>query len=389
MKKRILWVTCLFLCSSFLIHAQTWDPAKRLTYTTGSSLSPAIAAYWLYVHAVWVDNVSGATELYYKKSTDMGATWSSPMRLTWGGAIPVMPSIAVNGTTVHIVYIQSDEIIYRRSVDNGATWSRTQITWGMDVLGVNMAVCGSFIHLAVHAWPGMLGSYPGVYYKRSTDNGVTWSIPTKLGDCSYDFPVITASGVNVHVVYTNEVLHWGHRDMYYRRSTNNGAIWNAPLQLASFEKAQLKEDADSEKPVWNPSVIASGANVHVVYRGPSEWLSYPSDLFSKSSTDNGTTWGFAKRLTWSGWIYGLTPKTAAADGTNVYVAYNDNFTFEIYFKKSTDCGVTWSAPTRLTYFAPNFNPSMIYSPGTGYFHILFPDYVDATYLTEIYYKRGK
>jgi hypothetical protein len=389
MKKRVLVVIWLLLCLSYLAHAQTWDPAKRLTYATGYSESPATAAYWVYVHVIWVDDVSGAYELYYKKSTDLGATWSAPMRLTWGGAVPAYPAIAVNGTTVHIVYIQGNEIIYRKSVDNGATWSRAQITWGMDLLGVTMAVSGNNIHLAIYAWPGMLAPYPGIFYKRSTDNGETWSGPMKLGDSDERGFAITASGANVHIVYTNEVLHWGHEDMYYRKSTDNGATWNTPLQLASFEKAQLREDTDSEKETWYPSITSSGANVHVFYVSPQVWNTAGSDLVTMSSMDNGITWGPSKRLTWDGGVGALRSKASAADGANVYVTYLDTSTIEIYFKKSSDCGATWSAPTRLTYFSPGDFPSMIYSPGTGYFHIVFSYYVDNIYRREIYYKRGK
>jgi hypothetical protein len=88
----------------------------------------------------------------------------------------------------------------------------------------------------------------------------------------------------------------------------------------------------------------------------------------------------------------ITPNASAADGTDVFVTYFDAAADDIYFKKSTDAGVTWSAPVRLTYIgSPGVDdpyPSMVYSPGTGYFHIVFGVYIDPTYGDEIYYKSG-
>jgi hypothetical protein len=394
--KRILTGMGLLFCLSFLVQAQTWDPVKRLTYTTGDSYPPAIAASGANVHVVWLEYNYGtySEDLFYKKSTDYGATWSAPMRLTWG-AYPSLPAIAVNATAVHIVYVQNGDLIYRKSVDNGATWSRTQITWGMYAYyGLEMAVSGNFLHVVCVSWTN--STYPVLYYKRSTDNGVTWSPPTSLGSGSYyaGNVSIAASGANVHVAYMNDVLHWDHLDMYYRRSTDNGATWSAPLQLASLKQVQLRENTDSPVSVWTLSVAASGANVHVFYISPPAYKSYNEELFLMSSANNGVTWGSEKRLTWSfGSIGNLTPKASAADGDNVYITYTfyDWHTGDedIYFKKSTDGGATWSAPTRLTYLANAYSSSMVYSPSTGYFHIVLVFQMDYdTYYREVYYKRG-
>jgi len=131
--------------------------------------------------------------------------------------------------------------------------------------------------------------------------------------------------------------------------------------------------------------------VHVFYTAPSDYYWSGFDLFLKSSTDNGLTWSNANHVTYSGGVEETTPKAAAANGTNVYVAYADRTTGDIYFKKSTDSGISWSAPTRLTYIG-NLDdygePSLVYSPGTGYFHIISGFYVDSTYYGELYYKRG-
>jgi Neuraminidase (sialidase) len=206
-------------------------------------------------------------------------------------------------------------------------------------------------------------------------------------------PSLAVSGTNVHVAYLNDALHWGHNDLYYRRSTDNGVTWNAPLQLATLRSVQLRETADIPRSVFQPSVTASGTDVHLFYRSQPAYFENQA-LYYASSADNGVTWAAERRLTWGGRLIGLMPKASAAAGDNVYVAYSfeapPSYADDIYFKQSTDAGVTWSAPVRLTYLDSVSQPaSLIYSPGTGYFHLVFRFLVDQdTYFYEIYYKRG-
>jgi hypothetical protein len=68
--------------------------SKRLTSTTGSSASPAIAVDSSgRIHLAWQDNTPGNYEIYYKKSTDGGLNWTTSQRLTFtsGQAPPRAP----------------------------------------------------------------------------------------------------------------------------------------------------------------------------------------------------------------------------------------------------------------------------------------------------------
>jgi hypothetical protein len=82
-KTGLLWVMLGF----FLFNqtaAADWTAAKRLTWTVAESMKPAVAVGPSgYVHAVWYDKATGNNEVFYRKSTDGGATWSKSKRLTW------------------------------------------------------------------------------------------------------------------------------------------------------------------------------------------------------------------------------------------------------------------------------------------------------------------
>ena len=64
----------------------TWTPSKRITYTFGEdSAFPVIAADPSgNIHVVWEEHVwADDTRIYYKKSSDSGATWSAIKKLSW------------------------------------------------------------------------------------------------------------------------------------------------------------------------------------------------------------------------------------------------------------------------------------------------------------------
>jgi len=68
-----------FLCLSLWAPAQTWESARRMTYSTRDSVDSDIAANGTKVYVLWAedDPVSGYRDLFYRLSTNAGATWST------------------------------------------------------------------------------------------------------------------------------------------------------------------------------------------------------------------------------------------------------------------------------------------------------------------------
>jgi hypothetical protein len=406
MKKRMGLGLGLFLCISFWAQAQTWDPAKRLS-GKGSAWGGSIAARSSNVHVVWIgsDPLTYAADLYYSRSTNSGAIWSAAKRLTWNRDVDET-AIGVSATAVHILYVDNGYLKYKKSADNGATWSTRQLNWSLQGRGpAQMVVSGNFIHVVFSA-EGAAAPYRFLYYKRSTDNGATWSAPRKLMDVGLDYNAeysgysIAASGANVHVVCLNDVLHTPHLDMYYRRSTDNGATWSGtPIQLASLEIPKDRTSTDSPYSARAPSIIASGAKVHLFYVSLMGYYK-DSGVFHMRSTNYGLTWGSGSLITnpdpAEEYFINLGNRASAANMDNVYVAYiaeiydGVDYVDEVLFRKSTDGGITWSAPSRVTQMRKLYDPvSLVYLPGTGYFHLVFVFWDYSTYEDQLYYVRGK
>lgn len=170
-----------------------------------------------------------------------------------------------------------------------------------------------------------------IFLRRSTDNGATWKAIVNVSNNfshSQD-PDIAAFGSNVFVVWSN----WGgpgEYEIFFRRSTDGGVTWKPIVNLSN-------NPGDSAL----PQIAISGSNVYIVWHQENEEMT-ASDSFFRRSTDNGATWKSKVNLSNSGHGIGPGPDVAAS-GPNVYAAWNDNSPGDagIYFQVSTDNGATW------------------------------------------------
>ncbi len=111
-----------------------WQPDVRLTNDpavsyTSSNNAWCIASSGNDVHVVWYDGRDGNAEIYYKRSLDEGISWGVDTRLTNNSGYSMYPSVAVSGSVVHVVWYDNrdgpfgnDEIYYKRSTDGGVSW---------------------------------------------------------------------------------------------------------------------------------------------------------------------------------------------------------------------------------------------------------------------------
>ncbi len=108
-------------------------------------------------------------EIYYKRSTDGGASWSKDIRLTYDPKLSARPSIAVSGTNLHIVWFDdrdgNTEIYYKHSPDAGITWEPdVHLTNAAgDSLHPTIAISHNMLHIV---WFDQRDGNHEIYYKR-------------------------------------------------------------------------------------------------------------------------------------------------------------------------------------------------------------------------------
>ena len=301
-----------------------WGADTRLTNDPASSELSTVAISGEVVYVMWYDLRNGAGEIYYKRSTDTGLTWGDDIRLTDNAGVSGHPSVSVSGQFVHVVWedetIGNYKIYYKRSTDGGASWeadvqltNNSAISWRPSV-----SMSGSVVHVV---WTDKRDGANGeIYYKRSTDGGVSWETDTRLtndpsvsSNCS-----VNVSGQVVHILWRDN--RDGNDEIYYKQSTDGGANWGTDIRLTN--------DSDVSN---YPSVTSSGSIVHVV------WEDYRdgSEIYYKHSTDGGLNWDEDTRLTNAGAL-SMYPSVSISDSV-VHVLwedFRDGAGAEIYYKRN-------------------------------------------------------
>jgi hypothetical protein len=379
----------LFAALGFFLFAQfvqaDWTPAKRLTSNSGSSLVPDIAVDSSgNLHVVWTDDTPGNAEIYYRKSTNGGTSWTASQRLSYTPGYSSNPTIAIDSFgNPHAVWWDTtpgvSEIYYKKSTDGGTTWSPTRrLTWTSGWSYDPVIAVDSFgtLHLVWEDWTPM---NPEIYYKKSSDSGDTW-IPGKIitwtaGNCWSPDIAIDLSN-NLHVVWEDNSVHF---EIYYKKSMDAGVTWTKDKRITLTETGAFA------------SAIAVGPsnNLHVVWEDESAGnpnIDEDYDLYYRKSKDGGAIWSTAKRLTWNSGGSN-NPVIAADPSGNVHMVWSDDTpgNFEIYYKESTDGGTNWATSKRLTWNPGWSEYPAIAVDSSGNLHLVWADGTPGN--AEIYYKK--
>jgi hypothetical protein len=333
----------------------------------------SVAAESNLVHIVWTDLRDGNNEIYYKRSTDSGANWGADLRLTSNSSASWNTSLSVSGSILHVIWIDDRdgnwEIYYKRSTDGGALWEAdTRLSNNSSYSEFpSVSVSASEVHAV---WTDNRDGNYEIYYRRSSDGGASWGTETRLTtNASFSLtPSVKSFGSSVHVVWRDN--RDGNYEIYYKRSTDGGLSWGADTRLVN----NIFDSGD-------PSVSAAGSLLITVWMDSRDgyWR-----VFSKRSTDGGSTWSADTPVT-------TNPADPSfpiiyVSSQNVHFAWQDyrNSNYEIYYKRSTDAGITWGTDLRLTNNpAVSEIPSM-YVYGSAV-HTIWTDERDGN--REIYYKR--
>src|SRR5437763_4940909 len=224
----------------------------------------------------WNDFNFANADIFVVRSTDNGATWSSPIHVSSGATFVRDVQITGDKVTGDVYIAGMDEnngngclsgcgtpranLIYR-STDGGATWTNTYT--GPAFVGACRSSGGYFC-----------GMYSGGYWRH-----MSWGQPAAFN----------------HVVS----LVYAQKDgsdpgnVYYIRSTDSGVTFSAPFQLNS--------NTDATKAQWQPNLSVSEAGTLfatwydetprvAASCQPSSPGTPCYQMHSRKSNDNGLTW---------------------------------------------------------------------------------------------------
>lgn len=327
-----------------LLFAQ-WQPDVRLTNDTANSYSSFNNAKWIAssgntLHVVWSDFRNGNYDIFYKRSTNNGANWSNETRINDSSFLAERPAVAVSGSYVHVAWMderhgQRDEIYYKRSTDGG-------LSWGNDVRLTNDTNWSTFPSISCLdssinvVWTDLRDGNAEIYYKRSTNNGSSWSSDVRLTNAPNvsQFPSVGQSGSNIHVIWDDQRNLSSVYHIYYKRSTDGGSTWSNDLQISN---QSLDYGA--------ATISVSGSYIHIAWVVQVQPLLF--DIFYKNSSDNGLSWGTDTRLTYTD-SAGRPSLVSSGAAVHLVLPVRAGNSSDIFYKRSTNNGTTWDTLSRLT-----------------------------------------
>jgi len=362
------------------LQAGYWTTAKRLSWNPGYSGTPAIAIGASdMINMAWSDDSPGTYEIFYKKSTDGGATWSTGLRLTSDSHISKNPAIAVNSAG-HINTVWYDnkpgnyEIYYRKSTNAGATWTtdkRLTFTSGASYEPKIVIDGSGRLHVV---WYDTTPGNAEIYYTNSKDGGITWAAAKRLTSTSGSSRVpaigVDSSGY-LYVVWRDDTP--GNSEIYYKKSTNGGTTWAANKRLT-----------------WNagnsvvPAIgINASGHLHVVWQDDTPGN---PQVFYKRSANGGVTWTANRRLSWVSNSAGA-PDIVIDSDSHIHIVWEDSTPGNAgaYYRSSTDGGATWATAERLTWNSGTPPAAAFAADSSGNLHLVWQDNTSGNY--EIYYMK--
>jgi len=275
--------------------------------------------------------------------------------------------VAVVGNNVHVVWVSAiaqtnADVYYKRSDDGGRTWGKaTRITFaGADASEAIVAARDQSVFVV---WRDKRYFADGsIFFKRSRDNGKTWSDDVLLSpdNVRSAAPTLAVEGNTIYVAWEHYDLGPGNSRL--RKSVDGGATWQDPVDVTREQVAKGGGGC--------PSISLGAGNqlnlVHCSLKDAGETRNYNWELYYKQSSDGGATWSDSLRLT-DDRIGDSRFPTAATAGQIIHMVWFDDrddakykhvgyppiapepdHNFEVYYKQSADNGKSWSPDVRLT-----------------------------------------
>ena len=178
------------------------------------------------LYAMWEDERNGDPDIYVSRSTDNGATWRNITRVNHDvpGNDQTQPDVAVNITgTLHAVWLDDRSgvtaIYYANSTD-GLTWSDEVRINDVATATANYPAVAVYGNKVCAAWvDNRNGTYADVFADCSTDGGASWGTDDRVsGDTPgaynhYDPDIAVDSSGAPHVVWTSpwDEIYYAHQ----------------------------------------------------------------------------------------------------------------------------------------------------------------------------------
>jgi len=318
--------------------------------------------------------------LFLKSNTMLKAeNLYQDIRLTQNDQMSLIPSIAVNESNIHIVWTDNKngkyEIYYKKSTDNGLTWDsnfKLSDNYGDYQLEPKIAINGNNIHVV---WESYQNGTWEIFYKKSLDNGDNWEPKIMISDDDGISSWIPKIGVKTDLIFIiwSNLINSGYSEIiFYRESIDNGDNWQ------QIKKMPINKEANSRC----DDITINNSNIYIVCTDFRH--SESNEIYIKISKDLGINWEIEKKISPLDGIDSQFSSIAVNDN-NIHVVWEDIWKnkWKICYTKSIDNGKKWNNNVILSIneFNSSYPDIAIFG---DYIFVIWTDDRDGS--LEIYYK---
>lgn len=266
--------------------------------------------------------------LMLASSADQGQTYGEAVALAPNANLDVDQQMAAmvidDNETLHVVFAaindpaNTSEILYTRSTDGGATWSTPKTVASSassdDLIFPNLAASpdGTSVYVVYFD-----GSIPASRFSRSTDNGANFSSPVDVtsGNISGAFPfpdIALDPDGNVYVAVSDDPDATGSLKGFVLRSNDSGASFGAPVPVVTSTNSQIFVNI----------AIDDLGRVDVVWTDVADPMAteFP-DIFYARSTDGAATFSAPQPVVESSSAFAITRALRHDESGRLYIQY--------------------------------------------------------------------
>jgi hypothetical protein len=302
-------------------------------------------------------------------SNDNGATWSDqvPLCACLRSKAQYDPTIEVvpNTGAVYAAFLNADRhngfsTVFMKSTDHGATWTSPVHVYGnvswTDKPEITSSASGKHVYVS---WNGPQGG--DLYVGISHDFGKTWTQKKLTSDKRYYY------AYDARVLGDGTVI-FSESSIVYSGLTNvSGEVWHHAV--ISRDKGKTWENVIVAKVPQGESCVADGcgpdfytgqtsvvsdAPGHLVfaYEGPTTDAG-PQRVYVSTSTNGGRTWSAGMPLSVNG-ENATQPRLASSGGGDVRIWYmqtsdGDNpDAWNVWYRSSSNGGASWFSPVKIS-----------------------------------------
>ncbi len=276
-----------------------WTARKQITPSAGRVDQASIAASGAYVYVVWTDSATGTIK--FRRSTDRGVTWSSPVNVgsttnsDFYGRTGLQ-TIASAGGNVAIAWMANPHGALKAKISRnyGASFPSTPTSLDTDSMdGASVAALGSRV---AFAWTDLNSYGSGAARLRVWEAGA-WKTtaprtvsaasfsPSGFYKLGYDPAVALVGTSGVGVAWSacrrpdcsDSATSLLGIDLLYRESANNGGTWKPQVIVGNSAETNLRRVHDGADIEW-----ASATKRYIAYNGRT--TDFSTQMYQRNAT---------------------------------------------------------------------------------------------------------